>query len=207
MQKFTSAGVYLVTSGNMSAGRSTVEIIRAALSGGIRLVQLREKNLPAEQFSKLAVEARKLTADAGALLIINDSLDVARASGADGVHLGQDDFPVREARTLEPDMIIGASTHSVEEAVKAQEDGASYVNIGPLFPTATKKWDDEYLGMDGLRKISAAVNIPFTVMGGIKKKHVPALRAAGVRTIAVVTEITAAEDPGKAARDLLASMT
>lgn len=207
MQKFTGAGVYLVTSGSMSAGRSTGEIIRAALCAGVRLIQLREKQLPVEQFARLAVEARKMTADAGALLIINDNLDVARDAGADGVHLGQDDFPVKEARRLEPDMIIGASTHSVEEALWAQEDGVSYINIGPMFPTTTKKWDAGFLGMDGLLKISAAIKIPFTVMGGIKKKHVPALRAAGVRTIAVVTEITAAEDPAKAARELLAAMT
>jgi thiamine-phosphate pyrophosphorylase len=190
----------------MSAGRSTIEIVRAALGGGIKLVQLREKDLSAHNFMRLAVEVRKLTVDAGALLIINDSLEIAQAVDADGVHLGQDDFPVKEARKLGPDLIIGASTHSVREALKAQEDGASYLNIGPLFPTETKKWKGKFLGMDGLKEISAVVNIPFTVMGGIKKRHIPELRAAGVHTVAVVTEITAADDPEQAARDLLHSI-
>jgi thiamine-phosphate pyrophosphorylase len=206
MRRFLQARVYLVTSSSMSAGRGTTEIVTAALKGGIRLIQLREKDLPVEEFEKLARQVRRLTADAQALLIINDSLDVARAVGTDGVHLGQDDFPVAEARKRAPDLIIGASTHSVEEAVKAQRDGASYVNIGPLFPTSTKKWDGAFLGMDGLKKISAAISIPFTVMGGIKKLHIPELRAAGVRTVAVVTEITAAQDPEQAARDLLRMM-
>lgn len=204
MQKFRAAGIYLVTSAAMSAGRTTMEIIRAALAGGIRLFQLREKDVPPVELTRLAREARKLTADAGALLIINDSVDIAMTVGADGVHLGQDDFPVRDARRLSPDLIIGASTHSVEEAIKAQNDGASYINIGPLFPTNTKKWDAEFLGIDGLKRIAAVTRIPFTVMGGIKKKHIPELKSAGAHTIAVVTEITAAEKPEQAARDLFA---
>jgi len=207
MQRFRKAGVYLVTSGNMSSGRSTLEILRSAIDGGIRLVQLREKELLPEEFMKLAIEARRLTADAGALLIINDWLDIAQAVGADGVHLGQNDFSVKEARKLAPDMIIGASTHSVEEALQAQDDGASYVNIGPLFSTKTKEWSAEFLGMAGLKKISSVVRVPFTVMGGIKKKHIQELRAAGVRIVAVVTEITAAENPEQAARDLLSLMS
>ena len=204
MQKFRVAGIYLVTSAVMSAGRTTPDIIRAALAGGIKLIQLREKDVSPVELTKLAREARKLTADAGALLIINDSVDIAMTVGADGVHLGQDDFAVKEARRLAPDLIIGASTHSVEEAIKAQNDGASYINIGPLFPTNTKKWDAEFLGIDGLKRIAAVARIPFTVMGGIKKKHIQELRSAGARTIAVVTEITAAENPEQAARDLIA---
>lgn len=204
MRRFVAAGIYLVTSKNMSGGRDTVEIVKAALSGGIRLVQLREKELPEDDFLTLACEVRKLTAESGALLIINDRLEIAQAVVADGVHLGQDDFPLKEARKLAPDLILGSSTHSVEEALRAQEDGASYINIGPLFPTKTKKWDSAYLGMEGLKVISAVAKVPFTVMGGIKKQHIPALRGAGVRTIAVVTEITAAENPARAASDLLA---
>jgi len=206
MQRFQSAGVYLVTSARMSAGRGTLEIISAALEGGIRLIQLREKDLMPDDFHKLAVDARKMTLDAGALLIINDLPDLAVEIGADGVHLGQDDCPVREVRIKTPDLIIGASTHSVDEALKAQEDGASYINIGPLFPTKTKEWDDAFLGMSGLRKISTVARIPYTVMGGIKKSHIAQLRGAGVKIVAVVTEITAAADPRQSAQDLLSLM-
>lgn len=103
-------------------------------------------------------------------------------------------------------MIIGASTHSIAEAQQAEKDGASYINIGPLFPTQTKQWDGEFLGLEGLRRISATVSLPFTVMGGIKPNHIPELRRAGAQIIAVVTAITAASDPERAARELLALM-
>lgn len=206
MQKFQKAGVYLVTSGNMSAGRGTLEIVKSALAGGISLIQLREKDLSRADFTSMAAGARRMTADAGALLIINDMLDVALEIGADGVHLGLGDFPVSEARKLAPELIIGASTHSVEEALAAQEAGASYINIGPLFPTKTKEWKSEFLGMDGLKRISEVARIPFTVMGGIKKHHIPELKAAGAGIVAVVTEITAADDPEQAARALLSLM-
>jgi thiamine-phosphate pyrophosphorylase len=206
MAAFTEAGLYFVTSQALSRGRSTPEVLRAALDGGVRLVQLREKDLSARAYARLAAEARTLTARAGALLIINDRVDVALAVGADGVHLGQDDFPVREARRLAPDLVIGASTHSVEEAAEAQGEGASYVNIGPLFPTNTKAWDAAFLGIDGLRRIAPHVTIPFTVMGGIKRSHIPDLVRAGARTIALVTAVTMADDPARAARELLADI-
>ncbi len=206
LRRLRQAGIYLVTSQTLSAGRTTLEIARTALAGGIRLIQLREKELPASAFLRLAEQMRKITAEAGALLIINDRLDVALAVGADGVHLGQDDLPIAAARRLAPGLIIGASTHSIAEARQAEKDGASYINIGPLFPTQTKQWTGEFLGLDGLRRIAAAVSLPFTVMGGIKPAHIPELRRAGAQIIAVVTAITAAPDPERAARDLLDMM-
>jgi thiamine-phosphate diphosphorylase len=133
-------------------------------------------------------------------------VDVALAVEADGVHLGLEDFPIAAARRLGPDLIIGASTHSRAEAEAAQAAGASYVNIGPLFPTKTKAWGEAFLGLEGLRDVKSAVRIPFTVMGGIKREHIPALVAEGARTIALVTAVTAAPDPEAAARDLLAAI-
>ncbi|OVE76235.1 thiamine-phosphate diphosphorylase [bacterium E08(2017)] len=197
------AGIYFVTSEVVSEGRSTLDIAKAALDGGIKLIQLREKDIPVNSFFKLALELRKLTMLHDALLIINDRPDVAMAVGADGVHLGQDDFPYEKARKLAPDLIVGVSTHSVKEAVEAEKNGASYINIGPIFETATKKWNEEFLGMEGLKEISAAVDIPFTVMGGIKRNQIPDLRSAGATAIALVTAITAANDPQSAAEDLL----
>ena len=204
LARFREAGLYLVTSRSQSRGRTTVEIVEAALAGGVRLIQLREKDLPDQDLVPLAKQVRQITRAAGALLILNDRLDVALAAEADGVHLGQTDFPVADARRLAPGLIIGASTHSADEARAAQAAGASYVNIGPLFPTGTKAWAEPFLGLDGLREISRAVSLPFTVMGGIKADHIPALVQAGARTIAVVTAITAADNPEQAARDLLA---
>ena len=206
MRRFTEAGLYLVTSQALSGGRTTAAIMRAALAGGVRQIQLREKDMPIRAFLDLAAEARRLTAAAGALLIVNDRIDVALAVGADGVHLGQDDFPIAEARKIAPELIIGASTHSAAQAAVAEAAGASYVNIGPLFPTGTKAWSGEFLGLDGLKRIAPTVSIPFTVMGGIKREHIPGLVDAGARTIALVTAVTMAADPEAAARDLLADI-
>jgi thiamine-phosphate pyrophosphorylase len=205
MQRFQTAGLYLVTSQPLSGGRSTIEIVRAALAGGVKLIQLREKEMALREYVGLAEQVRAMTAAAGCLLIINDRVDVALAVGADGVHLGQDDFPIPAARRLAPDLIIGASTHTVEEALRAQHEGASYINIGPIYPTGTKVWEGAYLGLEGLRAISAVAQLPFTVMGGIKQQHFSDLKKAGARIIALVTAVTAAADPEEATRTLLSS--
>jgi len=204
MACFKRAGLYLVTSQRLSRGRSTEKIVKAALAGGVRLIQLREKDMPFPQLVQLAGKIRVMTKKAGALLIINDCLDLALAVGADGVHLGQDDLPVAYARKIAPDLIIGASTHSLKEAIAAQRAGASYVNIGPIFPTRTKKWDKKFLGIRKMKRIASRLKIPFTVMGGIKAEHIPALVKAGTKTIAVVTAVTAADNPQRAAKQLLA---
>ena len=204
MARFKKSGLYFVTSQAMSDGRTILEIVSAALRGGVKLIQLREKEMSAGELFLLAEKIRKITEEAGALLIINDRLDIAMGVGADGVHLGQDDFPVSAARKLAPDMIIGVSTHNVEEARLAEQAGASYVNIGPVFVTGTKNWQGEYLGIKGIKEISTVLNnIPFTVMGGIKQKHIPELLQVGAKTIALVTAITAAKDPEVATKMLL----
>ncbi|MFA7158111.1 MAG: thiamine phosphate synthase [Kiritimatiellia bacterium] len=206
MEIFRRAGLYLVTSQALSRGRATEEIVRMALAGGVRLVQLREKEMPLPQLSRLALKIRRMTRRAGALMIMNDRLDLALAVGTDGVHLGQEDLPVDLARKAAPDMIIGASSHSLPEALAAQKAGASYVNIGPLFPTKTKKWDKKYLGIRKMKQIASRIKIPFTVMGGIKEEHIPDLVRAGAKTIAVVTAVTADDDPKKAVQRILAQM-
>lgn len=206
MRRFREAGLYLVTSQSLSAGRTTEQVVASALAGGVRLIQLREKETCLREYVALAGRVRDMTVKHGALLIINDRVDVALAVGADGVHLGQDDFPIPGARALAPDLIIGASTHSIDEAERAQAEGASYVNIGPLFPTGTKRWEGEFLGIEGLVRIAAHVRVPFTVMGGIKREHIPGVVAAGARTIALVTAVTGAPDPAAAARELLAEV-
>jgi thiamine-phosphate pyrophosphorylase len=203
IRRFTGAGIYFVTSASLSSGRDTLSVLRAALDGGIRLVQLREKDLSARRFADLARSARELTHRYDALFIVNDRLDVALACDADGVHLGQDDLPVADARRVAPSLIIGASSHSETEARAAQAAGASYVNIGPIFPTRTKEWTSAFLGLDGLDRIRRVLSVPFTVMGGIKAQHIPELVHHGAQTIAVVTAISQAPDPRMAAAQLL----
>lgn len=203
LEVFKTSGLYFVTSEVMSNGRKTLDIVDSALAGGVKLIQLREKGTTKNEFYDLALNVRKKTLAIGALLIINDYLDVAMAVDADGVHLGQEDLPVEAAVKLAPEMIVGTSIHDIAEAKIAEDQGCSYLNIGPIFPTKTKKWDDEYLGLDGLDEIAKHVTVPFTVMGGIKKHHIADLRAHGANIIALVTAVTAADDPKAATQELL----
>jgi thiamine-phosphate pyrophosphorylase len=195
MGRFRAAGLYLVTGEGVSAGRSTYEIVAQALSAGVRLVQLREKEKSTRELFALACALRELCDRYGALLLIDDHVDVALASRADGVHLGDEDLPPRAARELFPDGIIGVSTHDRAQALAAQNSGASYYNIGPVFPTTTKRWSGAFLGPGAIPEISAGCPLPFTVMGGIKRDNIEPVLAAGARTVAVVTAVTAAADP------------
>ena len=196
------ADLYPVTCRELSAGRSDLEVVEAALRGGARIVQYREKNLGDGERLRRAGKLRQVTEEAGALLIINDRVDIALASGADGVHLGRDDLPVAAARRLAPELLIGASTHSLADALESQEAGADYVNIGPIFPTATKEGLQKFLGPDAIVEIAPHLKIPFTVMGGIKAKNMEEVLSRGARRIAVVTAVTKADDITGAVRRL-----
>ena len=198
--------LHVLTDEVLQSTFSHIELTRLAIKGGADAIQFRQKDGSTRQMIETGRRMRRICSDAGVTFIVNDRIDVAIAAEADGVHLGQDDLPIAEARKLAPDLIIGGSSHSLDEALEVQAAGASYVNIGPLFPAKTKAWQGEFLGIDGLKAIAPHLSIPFTVMGGIKPEHIPALCAAGARTIAVVTAVTAAPEPGQAARELLGMM-
>jgi thiamine-phosphate pyrophosphorylase len=199
---FREVDLYLVTCRELSAGRTDLEVVEAALRGGVRIVQYRDKKRGDGERFRQAKALRRLTAKAGALLIINDRVDIALAAGADGVHLGRGDFPVAAARRLAPDLLIVASTHSLADALESQEAGADYVNIGPVFPTATKEGLQEFLGPAAIGEIAPRLNIPFTVMGGIKAENMNEVLRRGARRIAVVTAVTEADDITAAVRRL-----
>ncbi len=201
LRVFHQADLYVVITEALCAGRRVQEILEMTLAAGVRLVQLREKDLNSRLLFELAVEFRRQTQAAGALLIINDRLDIAMAAGADGVHLGQDDLPVSAARHLGPELVIGASTHSLEEALAAQEAGASYVNIGPIFATMTKEAATP-LGPEMIDRVVPQLRIPWTTMGGIKKTNINQVVSRGARHPAVITAVTAAPDPTAAAKEL-----
>ncbi len=192
--------LYPVTSQEHSAGRTTLDIVDALAAAGCHMIQLREKTLSKRAYYELALEVRARTH--GILLICNDHLDVALAVGADGVHLGTDDLPLVAARRLAPHLILGASTHNLDEALQAQAAGADYINIGPVFPTQTKEGHDHFLGIQGVAEIARHIQVPFTVMGGIKEEHIPDLVRVGARRIALVTAVTAAPSPLEAAHSL-----
>ena len=195
--------LYVVLGREQSRGRDFLEVTRAAIAGGAGAIQLRDKELGKRDLLEWAKRLREITAEAGVTFLINDHPDVALASGADGVHLGQDDFPIPQARDiLGPSMIIGASTHSLEQAQRAEQEGASYVNVGPIFPTATKKGGHPPVGPELIRTVLDRVSIPVTTMGGINLDNVDQVLAQGVRRIAVVSAVVGAPDIQAAARAL-----
>ncbi|MDP2807890.1 MAG: thiamine phosphate synthase [bacterium] len=202
LKSFQQIDLYPVTDQGLSLGRSNLEVLDGLIAGGARIVQLREKHLSKKEFYQLALVFRKKTSEAGMLLIINDHLDIALACGADGVHLGQDDLPLAVAKKLAPELIIGGSTHNLEEALEAQQRGADYVNLGPIFATQTKELSMKPLGPEMIKKIVPHLKIPFTVMGGINRSNIGQVLQAGARKIAVVTAVTKADDIGQAVQKL-----
>lgn len=196
---------YLVTGAALSAGRSTVEIVEAAIAGGIDVVQLREKSMSARDRYDLGLRLRELTREADVPLIVNDRVDLAAAIDADGVHLGDEDLPVAVAREqLGADAVIGRSTSTVAAAREAEQAGADYLGVGAVYPTDSKDTDDEgtEIGLERVREIDAAVDIPFVGIGGITAENAADVVAAGADGVSVITAITAADDPEAATADL-----
>jgi thiamine-phosphate pyrophosphorylase len=201
-QMFQQVDVYPVTCERLSEGRSNLEVLEGVIQGGSKIVQLREKEYGKRDLYNLASKFREITSRAGVLLIINDHVDVALGVEADGVHLGQEDLPVQVARKLAPELLIGASTHSLEQALKAEKDGADYINIGPIFSTETKEGVGRSLGPAAISEISPQIKIPFTVMGGINQQNINQVLAQGARRVAMVTAITRAADIAEKVRSL-----
>ena len=189
--------LYLITDRHqVPAGRTLAQTVEAALRGGVRGVQLREKDLPAADLLPLAVELRAITRAFDARLLINDRIDVALAVAADGVHLGGHSLPVASARRLlGPDRLIGVSTHHPAEIAAAANAGADFVTFGPVYATPSKIRFGPPLGTDALREACTAATIAVFALGGIKSKALPQLRACGAHGIAVISAIIAAPDP------------
>jgi thiamine-phosphate pyrophosphorylase len=199
---FQQVDVYPVTCEKLSEGRSNLEVLEAVIRGGAKIIQLREKEYQKKDLYYLALKFREMTAKDGVLLIINDHVDIALGVQADGVHLGQDDLPLTVASQLAPELLIGASSHSLEQALQAVKDGADYINIGPIFPTRTKEGVERVLGPEAISTISPHVEVPFTVMGGINEENIEQVLAQGARRVAMVTAITRAADIAKKVRSL-----
>ena len=200
---------YLVTQADLSADRSTEDIVDAALAGGIDMVQVREKHAPARQQLACTRALRGPTADAGVSLLVNDRVDIALAADADGVHLGDDDIPIEDARTLlGEDAIVGRSVSTVEAAREAEAAGADYLGVGAVYTTGSKDVDDDEqaIGLQRIRDIAAAVDIPVVGIGGITPDNAADVAAAGADGVAVITAITQADDPEQATDDLTAAV-
>ena len=197
-EAFADIDIYPVTCEKLSAGRSNIEVLECLIAGGAKVVQLRDKEASPGYLYRMAVVFREMTTKAGMLLIVNDYVDIALAVDADGVHLGQDDMPPEVIRDIAPDLIVGVSTHSLEQALTAQASGADYINIGPIYPTGTKEVAVKVMGPEAVTDIGSKVDIPFTVMGGIKENNMDALLERGAKRLAVVTAMTEAPDIAEA---------
>lgn len=194
-------GVYLVTE---NYGEGHLELSRAALKAGVRMIQLRDKEMDNKNLIKLAISIRELCKEHDALFIINDRPEVAFTSKADGVHIGQSDMSVRKSRKIVgSNAIIGISVSSVEQALEAEKEGVDYVAVSPVFFTSTKKDAGAGLGLDMLSKICHSSNVPVVAIGGINKSNIVEVLRTGVDAVAVVSAITRADNPEKAAEELV----
>ena len=196
--------LYAVTDQSwLKEGQTLLSVCEEVLANGATFLQIREKDLDVACFEAEAENLKALCARYGVPYVVNDSVEIALAIDADGVHVGQSDIRGRDIRSLiGPDKILGISAGTVEEAVAAEAAGADYIGVGAVFGTSTKK-NARNLTVEKLREITNAVSIPVVAIGGINRQNLIGLKDSGVDGIAVVSAIFAAEDPGKATRELL----
>jgi len=200
------AGLYVITAANLRPGRTHQAVAEAAVRGGATVVQLREKEASTRELVALARDLRAITRAAGALFLVNDRVDVALAADADGVHLGVDDLPVREARRLlGPERLIGYSPETLAQLLTAEAEGADYLGVGDVFGTTSKPDAGAALGLDGLRRRVAATTLPVIAIGGITRERVAAVRATGAAGFAVIGAVAGAAAMESAVRELVAA--
>ena len=181
------------------AGRSPAELTRALIAGGVDIIQVRAKELLHAHRVELALAVIGVAFRAGVPVIVNDDLDAAVESGADGVHLGQEDWATTSRDRLASVRIVGISTHSLEQALQAERNGANYIGVGPVFATGTKP-NVAPVGIKLVKQVAAKLAVPFFAIGGITLQNVAQVKAAGATRIAVVSGILQAPDVAKAAQ-------
>ena len=197
------SGLYAVIDTQFLAGRRHDEVATQVLEGGARIIQLRDKAMPRKELLAVAQRLKSLCAAKNALFIVNDYLDIALAADANGLHLGQDDIPVKTARRLLPiDKIIGCSVTDVSQAVAAESDGADYVAVGAIYPTQSRE-DIDVVGLDMVKAIRKEINLPLVAIGGINKDNAEEVLTAGADSVAVISAIMQAKSPGKATNQII----
>ena len=196
--------LYLVTDRHQTGGRPLDAVVKEVLAGGVRAVQLREKDLPVREALRWAETLRSLTAEFGARLLINDRVDVCRAVGADGVQLRADSLPIPAVRKiLGPDCLIGRSVHSASEAIEAERAGADFVVLGPIYDTPSKRAMGKPLGLSDIRSSAVQIAIPIFAIGGIRSDRIQDVIRSGARGVAVISALLQAPNPREAAEVLL----
>ena len=192
--------LYVITESSISRARSNEQVVKEAIDGGAEIIQLREKNWEKDKVREEAIRLLKICKKNKALFIVNDYVDLALEIGADGVHLGQSDMPIKEARKICGNkLIIGLSTHSVEQAIKADKEGIDYITIGPIYNTRAK---DYTVGPEIIKDILKKIKKPLIAIGGINKSNIDEVLSQGVSNIAVISAVVGAEDIKKSANEL-----
>ncbi|WP_227934994.1 thiamine phosphate synthase [Alkalihalobacillus deserti] len=186
--------LYAITGEEFHQGRDLIEVMEQAIRGGVDIIQLRDKSSSKREVLKKAKALRELTRKYGVTFIVNDHIDVALAVDADGIHIGQDDLPLAEARKIVGDKIIGISTHKLEEALEAEAGGADYIGVGPIFHTNSKVDVVDPVTTAYVKQVADEITIPFVAIGGIKLHNVDQVLQAGATRICMISEIVGADD-------------
>lgn len=199
--------LYLVTDRNQTGGRDLLWVLERALEGGVRAVQLREKDLGGRELFVLAEKTKRLCERYQANLFVNDRVDVALGVDAEGVHLGGDSMPVRAARELlGAEKLIGVSTHSIKEAREAEQEKADFILFGPVYFTPSKAVYGEPQGLGRLKEVVEKISLPVYAIGGIKPENIAEIKAAGVRGVALISAVLSASDPRAATQRILETL-
>lgn len=197
-------GIYVITDEELVPGRTHAEIARAALEGGARLIQLRDKRASDDYMIAAGMEIRSMTRDFGAIFIVNDRLDVALACDADGLHVGQEDRPARELRSVLGERLLGVSVATPAQAAKALDDGADHLGVGPVYATATKSDAGVPTGIELIRLTRAASGgLPTVAIGGINERNLREVAGMGADSAAIISAIVCADDMVEATRRLV----
>ncbi|GGG79331.1 thiamine phosphate synthase [Paenibacillus radicis (ex Gao et al. 2016)] len=198
--------LYAITGEQFHPGRDLLEVMEEAIAGGVDIIQLRDKDSSREEVLRKAKALRELTRKHGVTFIVNDYIDIALEVDADGIHLGQNDLSLQEARQLVGDKIIGISTHAIEEALLAEEQGADYIGVGPVFATKTKVDVVDPVTVAYVQEVASRIRIPFVAIGGIKLSNVDEVIAAGATRICAVSEIVGSADVAGTCRAFLSKL-
>jgi thiamine-phosphate pyrophosphorylase len=210
LERLANSRLYVLVDAStnpISANEETfIGLIKKIVAAGVHVIQLRDKQLPDAQLLARARIVREITRHSSTLFIMNDRPDLARLSGADGVHVGQDELSVKDARAIVgPHALIGVSTHNIQQARQAVLDGANYIGVGPTFPSGTKKFDS-FAGLDFVRAVAAEIALPAFAIGGITLDNVSQVISADLRRVALSGAIISAPNPTTATKDFLAKL-
>ncbi|QCX33544.1 thiamine phosphate synthase [Caloramator sp. E03] len=195
--------LYLVTDRKILNGKDIFKAVEEAIKGGVTIVQLREKDISSLEFYNIAIKMKKLTSYYNIPLIINDRLDIALSVDADGLHIGQEDLPLKVARKLIGDKILGYSVSSIEEAIYGEESGADYLGAGPVYPTLSKADAKAPIGVETLKKIKDSVSIPVVGIGGIGISNIEEVKKTNIDGISLISSILGSSSIEEASRKLI----